>query len=134
MSWLDLNLEEYRFRWQCHFGHKSRTPANMVRALGGQSYISKVRAMRRWVQQGAKPSQRECLQYFRGAGSGFFPGRWLIGRNSHKLLRAIDREEPRTQIVRRGLFDPLRLHQAYRGYLKENARVNRLEKLRRSRI
>jgi hypothetical protein len=130
MRWLDLTFEQYRYRWQCHFGRNSRAPANMVRALGGQAYISKIRAMRRWLQQGAKSSPRECLQHFKGTRSSSVPERWLLDRSSKRLKRAIDRKECQKQIARRGLFDPLRLHQAHRGHLKVNAKINVSQKRR----
>ena len=111
---LDLSRSEYRFQWQCYFARSACSRRSMVNAFRARSYISRLRAMCRWLHQGAKPSRRECLKHFTGIGDSQIPGRWILERSKRRLDCAIDRGESHEAIRRRGLFDVLRLHQVYR--------------------
>lgn len=130
VSWLDPSCENYQFWWQCSFA-RSAHARGMVSILHAQSYISKLRAMHRWLRQSAKPSSRELSQHFQTAGSPRIPGRWILDRNAKRLDRAIDRGESTRSIERRGLLDPLRLHSLYRGIITAQHLPNRRYSYRR---
>jgi hypothetical protein len=68
--------------------------------------------MRRRVVAGGSPSLREYPHF------GGDPYRFLLDRNAKKIKRAVRLGMPTEILERRGLFDALRHHQAFRAFRK----------------
>lgn len=96
---LDRSFREYRFEWQARFSNirKQLGPTGAMRA---QHYVSILRAMRRRLSKGGKPSLRDFKKHGRTS-----PRDFVEKRLNQRFVRAIDRGERREAIVRRGLMN-----------------------------
>ena len=105
--YLDPLCEDYQLRWQSALSRRRRQLGPAI-AVHTQHLVSVLRAMRRRLLAGGKPSLRD-FRPFRET----YPGAFVSQRSDQKLKRAIDRGETVQAIKRRGLLGPLGHHRGY---------------------
>lgn len=105
----DLNRREYSLSWQSEFARRARLSGEAAVRLARRS-ISMWRAMSRRASIGHAPSELDYRQI------GADPERFLLMRAKQKLNKALRLGLAQEVMERRGLFDPLRHHQAYRAF------------------
>lgn len=107
----DQDRREYSSSRQPEFARAARRSGEATVSLARRS-ITVWRAMRHRVVRGQRPSELDYRQV------GHSTDRFLLRRHKRKLDAAIRVESSYETMERRGLFDPLRHHQAYRAFRK----------------
>jgi hypothetical protein len=102
---LDPDCPEYKYRWQVRFSLR-RKRLGPCSALHAQRYVSKVRAMRRSLAAGGKPSLLDFRSLKR---AGVLP--FKERRINQRFKRAVRRGETQRSLARRGFFGSLKQHQ-----------------------
>jgi hypothetical protein len=113
--YFDRLCKDYQTRWQSEFSRASRRNGP-VNAAHAQHYISILRAMRRRLLAGERPS---LLDYRESPKNNSFD--FMLKRSKMALDRAIGRGETWRAMQRCGLFGPLDRHNA----CKSNDRAKR---------
>lgn len=103
----DLRPKEYQFQWQASFSRRRKRLGPHV-ARHAQTYISLLRAMRRRLAAGDKPS----LSDFRSSGRAHSED-FLHNRQFKRLRSACDRGETSRSLARRGFFGSLKEYYTY---------------------
>jgi hypothetical protein len=110
-SYADLGCLFYQFAWQSGFSRDGKKRGHAA-AVSSRQSISIWRAMRRCAAAGGNPSPFDYPNF------GGNPHRFLLDRNARRIRRAVRLGMPREILERRGLFDALRHHQAFRAFRK----------------
>jgi hypothetical protein len=117
MTWGDPSYDQYRHDRLSEFGLSARA-RGMKSAVAAQLYISQQRAMYRRLRSNPEVTWRDWKRIFRRPGWRDMPGRWIINRCKQRLDRALRQGADQRSLERRGLFEPLKGHQEYRGMAK----------------
>jgi hypothetical protein len=108
----DLNCEEYQFRWQTWFSMRGKSLGHAA-ALSSRKSISVWRAMRRRAIAGQAPSLLDYPDF------GRKPYRFLFDRSAKIIKKAVRSGQTHEAMVRRGIFNALRHHQAFRQFCEK---------------
>ena len=103
----DLRFREYQLAWQAPFSRRRKRYGPRV-AQHAQHYISVLRAMRRRLAAGGKPSLSDFPSFGHARCENF-----LDKRKFKKLRPAVDRGETTRSLARRGFFGSLKDYYTY---------------------
>jgi hypothetical protein len=99
--WHNPDFEEYRFDRQIAFSRYRRW-RGAAAAQHAQAWVSMVRAMRRKLLSGRKPSMSDYPNFGHS-----YPSDFSDKRSFRHMRRAIDRGESHRSLALRGFFGPL---------------------------
>ena len=114
MTWRDDRDDQYRHDRLSEFGLSARA-RGMKSAIDAQMYISQQRAMHRRLRSNPEVTWRDWEKIFRRPGWRNLPGWWISNRCGQRLKRALRQGVDQRSLKRRGLFEPTKGHQQFRG-------------------
>ncbi|WP_332812479.1 hypothetical protein [Sphingomonas sp.] len=113
MTWRD-DPDQYRHDQLSEFGLSARA-RGMKSAIDAQMYISQQRAMHRRLRSNPEVTWLDWEKIFHRPGWRNVLGGWINNRCAQRLKRAIRQGVDQRSLQRRGLFEPLKGHQQFRG-------------------